>query len=76
MVTISDATKEPLDEVSTLDIVKPNMLDITLNSGQVYPKRFGLREGDLVRFYPSRWGDNFKLTTSRLSGFIQVSKVK
>lgn len=80
VVSRSDGTEELLDEVSGLDTFKPNMLDITLDSGQVwrqvYPKRFDLREGDMVRIYPSRWGDNYRLTTARLSGFIQVSRVK
>ena len=80
VVTRNDGSEELLDEVSDLDVIKPNMLDITLDSGQVwrqvYPKRFALKKGDLVRIYPSKWGDDFRLTTSRLSGFIQVSRVK
>jgi len=80
LVTKNDGTEELNDVVSALKIFQPNMWDIILNNGQVwrqeYPKRFGLREGDFVRIRPSRWGDNYRLTTSRLSGFIQVSRVK
>lgn len=78
--TTADGTDELFDEIAALNSFKPNMWDITLSSGQVWrqvqPKRFNLRRGDTVRIYSSSWGDNFRLTTSRLSGFIQVSRIK
>ena len=80
VVSTGEGTEELQDEITALNSIKPNMWDITLNGGQVWrqvlPKRFDLRPGDMVRIYPSRWGNNFRLTTSRLSGFIQVSRVK
>lgn len=80
VVSTGEGKEEFYDQISGLNKIKPNIWDITLNSGQVwrqvYPKRFDLRESDTVRIYPSRWGDNFRLTTSRLSGFIQVSRIK
>lgn len=80
VVTTNTGNEELLDEISALNSIKPNMWNITLNSGQVWqqvhPKRFALKTGDTVRISASRWGNNFRLTTSRLSGFIQVSRVK
>jgi hypothetical protein len=80
IVTTGEDQEELHDEISALNNFKPNMWDITLSSGQVWrqthPKRFDLRTGDTVQIQPSRWGNNFRLTTSRLSGFIQVIRIK
>ena len=80
IVSASEGTEELVDEISALNSIKPNMWYITLNSGQVWqqvhPKRFELRTGDTVQIHSSGWGKNFRLTASRLSGFIQVSRVK
>ena len=80
-VVTTNAGREALvDEISTLNTIKPDMWYITLDSGQVWqqvhPKRFDLKKGDTVQISPSRWGNNFRLTTAKLSGFIQVSRVK
>ena len=68
------------DVITELLEANPNMWLIRLASGQVWrqthSKRLNLREGDAVRIYPSRWGENYRLQTPRLSGFIQVLRVE
>ena len=79
-VSSSDDGKEELmDKIMDLDQIRPNMWDVTLDSGQVWrqvhPKRFALRKGDTVHITSSGWGDNYRLSTSRLDGFIQVERI-
>lgn len=75
-----DGTEALHDTVTELEEVRPNQWRISLASGQVWvqvhPKRFNLREGYPVRIYPSDWGDNYRLETERLSGFIQVLRTE
>ena len=80
-VVASETGAEALhDTVSSLVLVRPNQWRITLGSGQtwqqVHPKRYNLREGDAVRIHGTTWGDNFRLESGRLSGFIQVLRVE
>lgn len=80
-VAENDDGEEALyDTVTELEEVRPNQWRIALASGQVWfqvhPKRFNLREGYPVRIYPSDWGDNFRLDTEKLSGFIQVQRLE
>ena len=80
VVVNDDGEDELIDVISELYMARPNQWLIRLASGQVWrqthPKRINLREGDNVRIYPSHWGDNFRLETPRLSGFIQVLRVE
>lgn len=80
-VVINENGEDELNDVVVeLLMAKPNMWLIRLESGQVWnqvhPKRLNLREGDVVRIYPTGWGDNFRLETARLSGYIQVLRVE
>lgn len=70
---------ELLDTISSLKPRGHNRWLITLGSGQVWrqvlTKRYFLKEGDDVRIYPSGWGSSYRLTSDRISGFIQVERV-
>lgn len=52
---------------------------VTLASGQVwmqdYPRALALREGDDVTIYRAGFGNGYRLSTGRLSGFIRVKRV-
>jgi hypothetical protein len=80
VVVNTEGQGELQDQIVELFEANPNMWVLRLASGQVWrqthPKRLNLREGDAVRIYPSRWGENFRLQTPRLSGFIQVLRVE
>lgn len=80
VVVNEDGEEELNDVITELLLAKPSMWLIRLESGQVWrqvhPKRLNLREGDAVRIYPTGWGDNFRLETPRLSGYIQVLRVE
>ena len=80
VVVNMDGQDELQDVITELLEANPNMWLIRLASGQVWrqthPKRLNLREGDTVSIYPSRWGENYRLQTPRLSGFIQVLRVE
>jgi len=80
VVVNEDGEEELNDVITELFLAQPSMWLIRLESGQVWrqvhPKRLNLREGDPVRIYPTGWGDNFRLETSRLSGYIQVLRVE
>lgn len=75
----TDGKTELLDTVAGLSQPIPNTWVVTLQSGQTWRqttgKRYALREGDEVRIYPTRWGNAYRLTASRLSGYIQVERV-
>ena len=53
---------------------------VTLDSGQVwrqmYTKRYNLREGQQVKIEPTIWGNAYRLSVSKLGGFIQVERIK
>ncbi|MGV3592761.1 MAG: hypothetical protein ACO1PZ_13825 [Gammaproteobacteria bacterium] len=53
---------------------------VTLASGQVwmqdYPRALALREGDDVTIYRGGFGNGYRLSTVRLSGFIRVKRVR
>ncbi|HEY0963854.1 MAG TPA: hypothetical protein VGE69_16000 [Pseudomonadales bacterium] len=53
---------------------------VTLASGQVwmqdYPRELALREGDTVTIYRAGFGNGYRLSTDRLSGFIRVKRVR
>lgn len=58
----------------------PGQLTVTLANGQVWrqtrAERYNLREGHEVRIYPTRWGNNFRMSAKGLGGFIQVERVE
>ncbi|MDG2175081.1 MAG: hypothetical protein P8M72_02935 [Gammaproteobacteria bacterium] len=80
IVVNAEGFDELFDVVTDLEMVRPNMVLITLASGQVWrqihAKRFNLRKGDEVRIYSSAWGEDYRLVTERLNGFIQIGRVK
>lgn len=75
----SDGKSELLGTVAELEQMGPNIWLITLDGGQVWQqmqsKRYNLQEGDQVRIYPTRWGNNYRLSVEKLGGFIQVRRV-
>ena len=76
----AEGQEELIDVVTELTMAKPNMWLIRLASGQVWrqthTRRYNLRKGDEVRIYPTQWGENYRLETERLSGFIQMVRVE
>ena len=80
-VVVNENGEDELNDViAELFMAKPNQWLIRLGSGQVWnqvhPKRLNLREGDAIRIYPTGWGDNYRLETPRLDGYIQVLRVE
>ena len=79
VVEREDGASELLDSVAALEQLGPNRWRITLEGGQrweqMLSKRYALEVGDEVRIYPTRWGESFRLTAERLSGYIQVRRV-
>jgi hypothetical protein len=69
---------ELLDTIASLEQRNPNLWLITLQSGQTWrqmiTKRYPMQVGDEVRIYPSRWGNAYRLTATRVSGYIQVER--
>ena len=65
--------------VAELRETVPNSYVITLDNGQVWrqtvPKAYGLRPGDEVRIYYSKWR-TYRLTNERLRSFIQIERVR
>ena len=65
--------------VAELRETVPNAYLITLDNGQVWrqtvPKAYGLRPGDEVRVYYSKWR-TYRLTNEQLRSFIQVERVR
>ncbi|MDG1851666.1 MAG: hypothetical protein P8J44_06080 [Gammaproteobacteria bacterium] len=76
----AEGQEELIDVVTELTMAKPNTWLIRLASGQVWrqthTRRYNLRKGDEVRIYPTQWGENYRLETERLSGFIQMVRVE
>ena len=76
----AEGQEELIDVVVELTMAKPNMWLIQLASGQVWrqthSRRYNLRKGDEVRIYSTQWGENYRLETERLSGFIQMLGVE
>ncbi len=67
------------DSITTLEKRRDLWL-ITLSSGQVwmqeYPRTLNLREGDQVTINQAGFGDGYRLSTERLSGFIRVKRMR
>ncbi len=74
-----DGKPELIDTIADLEQVGPSIWMITLESGQQWKqavgKRYSLQVGEEVRIYPTRWGSAFRLSSSRLGGYIQVGRV-
>ncbi|MCP5145635.1 MAG: hypothetical protein H6978_12580 [Gammaproteobacteria bacterium] len=74
------APEELVSQVAELKRYDGHRLYVILANGQtwkqVVDRRYDIREGDTVRIYPSRWGNNFRLSTERLNGFIQVERLE
>lgn len=75
----TDGKSELIDKVASIERLLPNLVLITLQSGQKWrqmvDKRYPVSVGDEVRIYPSRWGDAYRLSATRVSGYIQVERV-
>jgi hypothetical protein len=75
----SDGTAELVDTVASIKMLRSNLREITLSSGQVwrqaYTQRYMLEKGDSIIIRPSGWGGDYRLYAERLGGFIQVARV-
>jgi hypothetical protein len=71
--------QELVDTVASVRTLNQNMIEVTLESGQVWrqmiSKRYPLQVGETVIIRPTRWGSAYRLTAERISGFIQVERV-
>lgn len=78
--TNDEGRKELIDTVAAVKPLGQNMLEVTLESGQVWrqmlSKRYPVSVGDTVTIRPTRWGSAYRLTSERVSGFIQVQRIK
>lgn len=68
-----------VDSISEVKIIKLNLVEITLLSGQVWQqmiaRRFLLRKGEEVAIQPNPWGESFRLSVAGRNGFIQVKRI-
>jgi hypothetical protein len=80
LVESKNSVAERIDTVAAIEERQLNVALITLKSGQKWlqmiSKRYPLEEGDEVRIYPSGFGDSYRLTATRMSGFIQVERIR
>lgn len=71
--------QELVDTVASIRTINQNLVEVTLESGQVWrqmiSKRYPLSVGDAIVIRPTRWGSAYRLTAERLSGFIQVERI-
>lgn len=73
--------EEIITSIVELEQLRPRKSLFTLANGQVWRQRnielYHLREGYEVRIYRSGWGINsFRLTSSRLGGYIPVERIR
>jgi len=77
--TNAEGKQELIDTVASFRTINVNLLEVTLESGQVWrqmlSKRYPLNVGDSVIIRPTRWGSAYRLTSERISGYIQVERV-
>lgn len=77
--TNDEGRQELVDTVASVRTLNANLIEVTLSSGQVWrqmlTKRYPLREGDKVTIKPTVWGKSYRMTSERISGFIQVQRV-
>lgn len=66
-------------KIASLEQRRKNLWLITLEGGQQWlqmeSKRYPMQVGDEVKIYPTIWGNSYRMTASRLNGFIQVKRV-
>jgi hypothetical protein len=43
---------------------------------QNIPQRFALKSGQRVTLHSTKWGASYRLSADKLSGFIQVERVR
>ena len=71
---------ELVDTLAAIEQRAPSLALVTLTSGQKWlqmiSKRYPIKVGDEVRIYPSRWGSAYRLTATRVSGYIQVQRLE
>jgi hypothetical protein len=74
------AAQEIVSTVSALREIRPGRLEITLANGQVWRQtssdRYLLAIGHEVRVYSTRFGTYFRLSATKLRGFVQVERVR
>lgn len=72
--------REVTSQVSALREIQPGRLEVTLANGQVWRQtssdRYNLLVGHEVRVYPSGFGESFRLTATKVRGYIQVQRVR
>lgn len=77
--------QQPVTEVHSviaeLEQVIPHQYIITLENGQVWRQsrpapNMRLQAGHHVRIYPTRWGDDMRMSVEELNGFVQVSRLR
>lgn len=77
--TNDEGMQELVDTVASIRTLKQNLIEVTLESGQVWrqmlSKRYPVNVGDTVIIRPTRWGSAYRMTAERISGFIQVERV-
>lgn len=78
-VARDDDKAELTGTVASLEQYGPQLWLIALDSGQRWRQTIGktyrLNVGDQVRVYPTRWGEAYRLSSERISGYIQVVRV-
>ncbi|MEY4642071.1 MAG: hypothetical protein RLZZ227_2065 [Pseudomonadota bacterium] len=66
--------------VSELEFLKPQILTITLDNGQVwrqlYASRYNLRTGDAVKITRTMGRVQYRLEAERFNGYIQVERLR
>lgn len=79
LVENEEGNSELQDTVTAVDLLQRNLIEITLESGQVWrqveSKPYLLAVGDTVRIYPTIWGESYRLTVDRLRSYIQVVRI-
>ena len=74
-----DGGTEIVGRIADLKSV-PSGWIVTLELGQVWrqmiSKRYDLHKGQVVRIYPTGWGDAYRLTAENNSGYIQVERIQ
>jgi hypothetical protein len=74
------AANDIVSRVKDLREVVPNAWQITLENGQVWrqtvSKHYGLKSGQQIRIYSTRWGSASRLSTDEINGYIQVERVR
>ncbi len=77
--TNEEGMQELVDTIASLRTINQSLVEVTLESGQVWrqmlSKRYPIVVGDTITIRPTRWGSSYRLTSERISGYIQVERV-